>query len=282
MASLSGTLERFNRKERNLAVRHILVHVNKPPPHDSKFRHEVCDKLKLAEKLRLAEKKLAKAWWATDYHISWLAGALAIYAREDCAEERTWPNQPVPALCSRRPGKNKNPVGRQIAEGNQEDIDLLIAVENHLILIEVKAYGSWDIVQLESKLTRVRLLKSFYEEFLEQEQSKNRIIFHILLLSPKNLPLARRARLNHTLGTPNLDLTHIKLRVPLSNAQIREVGRCDREGHRREEVPADDGSRWGIYSLRKKRLRLKNAAPGPDACVKEATAWGKSIKKVHL
>ena len=116
-----------------------------------------------------AENMLAKAWWATDYHISWLAGALAIYARGDYAEERTWPNQPVPALCSHRSARDKGPVERQIAEGNQEDIDLLIAVENHLILIEVKAYGSWDIVQLESKTPRVRLLKAFNEE-LEQEQ----------------------------------------------------------------------------------------------------------------
>ena len=125
MASLIETLERFNRKERNLAVRHILGHVKKPPPPlDADFCHEVCDKLHLAENM------LAKAWWATDYHISWLAGALAIYARGDYAEERTWPNQPVPALCSHRSARDKNPVERQIAEGNQEDIDLLIAVEN--------------------------------------------------------------------------------------------------------------------------------------------------------
>ena len=171
MASLSETLERFNRKERNLAVRHILGHVKKPPPLDPGFCRQVCDKLRLAENL------LDEAWWATDYHISWLAGALAIYARGDCAEERTWPNQPVPALRSRRSAKDKDPVERQIAEGNQEDIDLLIAVENHLILIEVKAYGSWDMIQLESKLTRVRLLKAFNEEFLQQEQSEIGLYF---------------------------------------------------------------------------------------------------------
>ncbi len=274
MASLSETLERFNRKERNLAVRHILGHVKKPPPPlDADFCHEVCDKL------HLAENTLAKAWWATVYHISWLAGALAIYARGDCAEERTWPNQPDPPLRSRRSAKNKNLVERQIAEGNQEDIDLLIAVENHLILIEVKAYGSWDIVQLESKLTRVRLVKAFYEE-LEQEQSENRIIFHILLLSPSDLPNGKRNRLKDTLGTPKLDVPHIKLCLPLPVGQIREVGRCDRQGHRRENVPPDD--RWGIYKLHKKRLRLKNAAPSPDACLNEATALGRSIGNVQL
>jgi hypothetical protein len=276
VASLSKTLESFNRKERNLAVRHILGHVKKPPPLDADFCHEVCNKL------HLDENKLAKAWWATDYHISWLAGALAIYARGDGAEERTWPNQPEPALrlSSRRPGKNKNPVERQIAEGNQEDIDLLIAVENHLILIEVKAYGSWDLVQLESKLTRIRLVKAFNEE-LEQEQSENRIIIHILLLSPSDLPHGKRERLKDTLGTPKLYVPWIKLCLPLLDDQIREVGRCDRRGHRRENVPSDDGSRWGIYNLRKKRLRLKSATPSPDACFNEAR-WGRSIGNVQL
>jgi hypothetical protein len=274
MTSLSEMLERFNRKERNLTVRYILGHVKRPPPLDRDFCHKVCDKLGLAENM------LAKAWWATDYHISWLAGALAIYARGDRAEERTWPNQAVPPLCSRRSAGDV-PVERQIAEGNQEDIDLLIAVENHLILTEVKAYGSWDIVQLESKLTRIKLVKAFNQE-LEQEQSENRIIFHILLLSPNDLSHDKRERLMHTLGTPKLDVPWIKLCLPLLDEQIREVGRCDRKGDRRKDVPPDDISRWGIYKLGLRRLRLKNVEPSLDACSNEATALGRSIRSVHL
>jgi hypothetical protein len=273
MASLSETLERFNRKERNLAVRHILGHVKKPPRLGADFCHEVCDKL------HLAENALANAWWATDYHISWLAGALAIYTRGDSAEDRSWPNQAVPPLCSRRSAGDRV-LERQIAEGNQEDIDLLIAVENHLILIEVKAYGSWDMVQLESKLTRIKLVKAFYQE-LKQEKSKS-ILFHTLLLSPHDLPHDRRARLRDTLKVSKLDLPWMELSLPLSKDQIREVGRCDRQGHRREEVPPDE-SRWGIFKEKaKKQLLLKDAEPSLDACLKDAVALGTSIRSVEL
>lgn len=274
MALLSETLERFNRKERNLAVRHILGHVKRPPPLDRGFCHKVCCKLNLNENM------LDEAWWATDYHISWLAGALAIHARGNFAEERTWPNQAVPPICSRRIAKDKTAVERQIAEGNQEDIDLVIAVENHLILIEIKAYGRWDMVQLESKLTRIKLIKAFYQEI--KEKNKENILFHILLLSPQDLPLEKRERLRSTLKLAKLNLPWIQLCLPLCESEIREVGRCDRQGYRREQIPSTE-SRWGIYELNKKRpRRLASAAPNADTCSIEAAALGTSVQSVEL
>jgi hypothetical protein len=52
-------------------------------------------------------------------------------------KNRTWPNAPLP-LKSRRSAKNPKLFYRKIAEGNQEDVDLLIAGTNDLIFIEVK------------------------------------------------------------------------------------------------------------------------------------------------
>jgi hypothetical protein len=158
----------------------------------------------------------------------------------------------------------------------------LIAAENHLILVEAKAYGSWDMIQLESKLTRIKLIKGFYEEFLRNKNNKEPIYFNILLLSPCDLPSDKRDILNKKLGISKLDLPWIKLCLPLAPDQIREVGRCDREGHRRRDVSPSEISRWGIYELDKKRLP-KNAEPSNlDACSNEAAALGRSIQSVKL
>jgi hypothetical protein len=59
--TLSDALEKFNRKDRNLAVRYILDHVKKPPPLGEKFLNEVSQKLSLASEA---------IWWATDFQIS--------------------------------------------------------------------------------------------------------------------------------------------------------------------------------------------------------------------
>lgn len=70
MSRLSEILETFNRKERNLAVRFILGHVKEPPPLSRRF----CNKV--SQELCLGPDTLEEMWWATDFHISWLAGAL--------------------------------------------------------------------------------------------------------------------------------------------------------------------------------------------------------------
>jgi hypothetical protein len=37
---------------------------------------------------------------------------------------------------------------RKLIEGNQEDIDLVIATDQDLILIEAKGHGAWDNAQM--------------------------------------------------------------------------------------------------------------------------------------
>src|SRR5208283_549288 len=142
---LAQALERFNRKERNLLVRAILGDEKENPLRLSEhFRKQVEDKLEI--------KVPEDAWWSTDYHINWLAGALAIFMKGEEA-----------AVKNKNTYLNLEKNGRRLAEGNQEDVDLLIAVEKHLILIEVKAYTSWDNAQIASKLARLELLHDFYE-----------------------------------------------------------------------------------------------------------------------
>lgn len=123
MDQLAQALERFNRKERNLLIRAALGHQEMPLQLSVGFRERVASALGIAP---LPDH----AWWATDYHISWIAGALATYL-DDTA-----------ALTSGRPNPIVETTQRRLIEGNQEDIDLLIAAGQNLIMIEAKAYGA--------------------------------------------------------------------------------------------------------------------------------------------
>ena len=80
---------------------------------------------RVGEKVGL-EFRPADAWWATDYHISWLAGALALHTEGEASVGKKHDNKP-------------SETGRRLVEGNQEDIDLVIAVVNRVILVEAKA-----------------------------------------------------------------------------------------------------------------------------------------------
>jgi hypothetical protein len=63
---LADVLKRFNRKERNLLVRAVLGDEQKPLLLSDQFRKDIASKLRIEIQ--------PDAWWATDYHINWLAG----------------------------------------------------------------------------------------------------------------------------------------------------------------------------------------------------------------
>ena len=174
-ASLSESLERFNRKERNLLVRDILGQESeKLPPLSKAF----CTRITAALGIEVSES----AWWAADYHISWLAGALAIYVKKSvkCC---LFPNPFwTPVLDD---ANAEQPKRRQLVEGNQEDIDLVIAMDQNLILIEAKAYGSFTERQIKSKLERLNMLHRFLEESLKPETDQ-RIQSHFMLQGPSD------------------------------------------------------------------------------------------------
>ena len=89
MRSLVEALERFNRKERNLLVRDATGNKASLLQGSPPFRRRIADALGLQDEIP------DDAWWATDYHIAWLAGALSVYALGDGALEQIWPNPKV-------------------------------------------------------------------------------------------------------------------------------------------------------------------------------------------
>ena len=163
MGSLVKALERFNRKERNLLVRAATGNHELPLQLSSVFRGRIADALGLAEEIP------ASAWWAADYHIAWLAGALSVYVLGDDALEKKWPNPKIGT--------------RQLIEPNQEDIDLVVSWENHIVLLEAKGYGYFSNSQLRSKLERLNLLQKYYEALIGNSSAD--VDFRLLLISPR-------------------------------------------------------------------------------------------------
>jgi hypothetical protein len=164
--SLPRILERFNRKERDALVKTALG-VNRPALGRA-FRKVIAAELGLERELP------ATAWWSIDFHISWLAGALAVY-REQAVSDVPRPNT-----------EGFDPQGGRYAlvEGNQEDVDLVIATSSDLIFIEAKGSGGWDKRQLESKFQRLNQLYEEHRNAGVAHPATAALRFHVLLTSP--------------------------------------------------------------------------------------------------
>jgi hypothetical protein len=198
-------LERFNRKERNILIRDALGHEQNHLRLSGHFRERVRNSVGLAEPIP------EDAWWATDYHINWLAGGLAIYMNG-------WP------LPHSIPNSG-------LIEGNQEDVDLIIAAGEQVLLIEAKAYGAWGRRQIQSKLERFELLHSFYTTL--EHGSTRRVRFRLLLLSPRRpqkLNLHCPSWLRE--GAVDSEIPWMELRAAEAPHSILEVTRCDEDGNR--------------------------------------------------
>jgi hypothetical protein len=175
----AGSLERFNRKERNLLVRAVLGHETKALELSGEFRKTIADALQIAP-IPLG------AWWATDYHIAWLAGALAVYT--EGAEQAV--------AKGARPNPSAN--GSSLVKGNQEDIDLVIASGIDLILIEAKGVGAWGNEQLRSKLARLELVRNEYMSSITKTPSALPLVnFHFCSCPPTR---QRSSKLNGRIG----------------------------------------------------------------------------------
>jgi len=213
MKQLSETLERFNRKERCLLVRAVLGDNEKKLLLDKAFLKEV------ATELNITPIDQKTAWWATDYHYDWLAGALAIHIEGEEGEI----HKPRTNLSA----TSEPPKQRYLVEGNQEDADLVIASGSDLILIEAKAYGAWTNKQMTSKLARLELLHQELVSLNDKIKPENELRLHLLLCSPKKPEklhpwpdwLKRRS-----------DIPWIKLELPPEGDTILDVSRCNKEG----------------------------------------------------
>lgn len=146
-------LNRFNAKERFHLFRTLVG-------SDS---HEVGETFRRELKKCIGVFVPKTAVYFLDYHLDWLVGALSGLSADQVHE---------PVL--RR--------GKWCVEGNQRDIDLLLAFHakrsTHLVFLEAKCAGSWDNAQLRKKLNR--LTKLFGADGDELEG----VIPHFVLASP--------------------------------------------------------------------------------------------------
>ncbi len=147
--SLIDRLKSFNRKERFILLHHVLGYEGKSFLLGNGFRDELARKLGV--------KIPDDAFVAMDYHIDWLQMATTPVTR-------IVPND-------------------GLVDGNQEDIDLLIAFEaggkTHVVLVEAKGDTSWSNDQLNSKAARFRRI------FGESRNGRGELQRHFVLMSPK-------------------------------------------------------------------------------------------------
>ncbi|HTR17094.1 MAG TPA: hypothetical protein VMI52_08690, partial [Acetobacteraceae bacterium] len=236
MDSLAQILERFNRKERNLLIRTVLdCGQNKPPQLSEGFCQKVTNQLGL-------DTIPSDAWWGTDYHINWLAGALTIFMNGEAEVGRKrYPNPHLPIEVSLQGEDSSQGNKRQLVEGNQEDVDLVIATERDLILIEAKAYSTFGNPQIASKIDRLNLLHDFYEE-LAASGSDRVVRFHLLLLSPKKPQNLERLWPNWAPKNKESEIPWIKLQTN-ATPSILNVTRCDENG-----LSMAAGTHWHVIN----------------------------------
>jgi hypothetical protein len=222
---LADALERFNRKERNLLIRDALGHQHIRIPLSDDFRQRV------AKVLDLQKEIPEDAWWGTDYHFDWLAGALALHFGDDC-------------VCQTgRPNSHGDTKSKRLVQGNQEDIDLLLATGQDLILIEAKAYSGWSESQLNSKLARIELLRSYKEELAQSSDRKVRL--HFLLMSDRR-PETWSPKWPDGVEK-NSEVRHLDIHLE-NHENVLAVSRCDENGKR-----SASGDRWRIIRYKQNR-----------------------------
>lgn len=129
--TLVDALKRFNRKERYWLIHNALG--TDSERLDEGFR------ARLAE--AIGNDVPATAWWAMDYHLDWLVGALTLVAQGD-----------------RGFAAHRNDAGLVI--GNQEDMDLIVAFDDTLLMIEAKGESAWSNSQFRSKVARLEKLRA--------------------------------------------------------------------------------------------------------------------------
>lgn len=231
--TLAETLERFNRKERNLLFRHILDRRKKPPDLGMDF----CDWL--AEYADIPSGFLRNAWWATDFHFDWLAGALLSFVGGE------------PVQCN----MSDAVTGVRLVMGNQEDVDLVIVAHDHeaktyhLLLLEAKAYSPDDHAQYERKLNRFHLLHAFYTRLKEKSpqtsEPPHEIVFHFILYPPPNNDVGPvRLPPSAKIATERKS-THLTLKWSESPMTVR---RCNEKGKREK-----NDKHWKCEPLRSNR-----------------------------
>ncbi|MDP3227863.1 MAG: hypothetical protein Q8N13_07780 [Acidovorax sp.] len=207
-------LKKFNRKERYWVIRNALG-----PGSDQlgeKFRRDLQQTIGL--------EIPGDAWWSIDYHIDWLVGALALFVDD--------------AVVSKPQDNSKN-----LVKGNQEDIDLVVAFGNTLILIEAKGDTSWSNVQLNSKLPRLEAILG--ADFQGLYQQKNLSVYFVLMSPKRSMRLLRPDGLSWPNWMTAKDGTPLWMPMQLADSNespsFFKVTRCQKSG-----AVSELGNSWKV------------------------------------
>lgn len=131
MSPLVQALKRFNRKERFWLLSDAL---GEPfLSLDGLFIEKVSK--------TLGVDVPSNAWWAFDYHLDWLAAVLWTAPEFNVSAD-------MDAISNHS----------QLIHGSQQDVDMIIAFDETLIIIEAKLATSWSNEQLKSKMERLQSL----------------------------------------------------------------------------------------------------------------------------
>lgn len=149
MRNLVEALTLFNRKERYWLIRNAIG------PKATTLCDEFRDELGSVTGLDIP----ADAWWAMDYHLDWLVGALHIRENEIGVLRNT-----------------SAPDG--LVHGNQEDVDFVVAFDQTLILVEAKGVTSWGSNQMNKKVERLT-------QIFEHQDLIKGLKLRYVLMSPK-------------------------------------------------------------------------------------------------
>lgn len=211
---IAEALKKFNRKERYWLIRNALG------PSSGQLGEKFREELKSTIGIEIPKN----AWWSMDYHLDWLVGALALFEDHEINVKA-----------------RDNRAG--LVKGNQEDIDLIVAFENTLILIEAKGDTSWSNAQLGSKLPR---LEAIFGTNAKDRHGSNELSVFFVLMSPKK---STRLLRQGGLPWPNwmTDKKDQPFWMPMQMAEAEEtssflkVTRCMDEG-----TVSKDGTSWKL------------------------------------
>lgn len=219
---LTEALALFNRKERYWLLRNALG--SGAESLDAGFRQRLSGEIGVP----IPED----AWWALDYHLDWVVGALHLvdHGREDGTVR-----------------KNAD----SLVMGNQEDLDLIVAFDETLILIEAKGATSWGNEQIGSKIKRIEALLASQAQLRAQNHSRGFVPQLFLVLTSPNKP----KRLQHSEVWPrwmlkaedqpywiSMDMALDGRPVVDGRAEFRRVERCIDEAG----TVGKAGSHWNI------------------------------------
>ncbi len=153
MASIRDFLPSFDIKERAWLVRNAIGSMS--PLLSGQFLSRISEALTISPPLEREQ-----VWWGIDYHLDWLAAAMHTFHVSSMFSESAsmWPE-----------------TNEGMIAGTVEDVDLIVADTDRVILIEAKAFGEWDLNQLRSKLNKLdRLVGRCRRHIVDLEQHRGR------------------------------------------------------------------------------------------------------------